>query len=81
MYIRPSLSMFPQLGMDGGMPSPRKSSAAMSSSENANVNVAWTMIGDIMFGRRCRRMMSRTFAPDETAASTYASSRTFSVRP
>ena len=40
MYIRPSLSMFPQLGMDGGMPSPRKSSAAMSSSENANVNVA-----------------------------------------
>ena len=57
IYWRPSASIVPQLGIEGGTPTPRKLSEASATMLLATEKLAMTMIGLQMFGRMCWNRM------------------------
>ena len=59
MYCRPSASIVPQLGTDGGTPTPRKLSDASAMMLLATEKLAMTMIGLQIFGRICWKRMRK----------------------
>ena len=61
--------------MGGWTPKPRNESAASARMAAATTSVALTMIGPMVFGMMCRRMMRVSPEPDALAASTYSFSR------
>ena len=60
MYWRPSASIVPQLGTEGGTPTPRKLSEASATILLATEKLAMTMIGLQMFGRMCWNRMRQS---------------------
>jgi D-arabinose 1-dehydrogenase-like Zn-dependent alcohol dehydrogenase len=67
---RPSAMMLPQVGVSGGMPTPRNERIASSRMAEAQTNVAWTMSGASVLGTTWRRSSAGVRAPSATAAST-----------
>ena len=67
--LRPSAMMLPQLGVCGGMPTPRKLSTASVRMAEAAMKVACTISGANRLGRMWRNRMAGTRVPDATAAS------------
>ena len=65
-----SNSRRPQVGKSGGKPRPRKLSALSVMIAVAMPRVAETIIGDITFGRICRRIILPGRVPIERAAKT-----------
>ena len=69
-----SASMLPQVGVGGGMPTPRKPSAASMMIATPRCVVARIKYGATHCGRMCRAIMRICEAPRPRAASTYESS-------
>ncbi|MNR15897.1 hypothetical protein D3C85_1324560 [compost metagenome] len=67
--LRPSAMMLPQLGICGGMPTPRKLSTASVRMADAAMKVACTIRGANRLGRIWRSRMAGTRVPTDTAAS------------
>ena len=55
--------------------------AAGGQDSDGNPRVACTMIGDVIFGKICPKMIRPSLAPSERMASIYSSLRTASVEP
>ena len=62
--------MLPQVGVSGGMPTPRNERIASIRMAEAQANVAWTMSGASVLGTTWRRSSAGVRAPSATAAST-----------
>src|SRR5262249_1244700 len=69
----PSDAKTPSDDAGGGTPSPRKLKNASPRMMEGIVSVAYTMIGPIVLGRRCRKMMPVSETPAQRAASTNCS--------
>src|SRR5699024_1653075 len=67
-----SISIFPQLGISGGTPTPIKLSPASATIYVASNSVAWTIIVVITFGIKCFMITLDGFDPMEVAAKTYS---------
>src|SRR6185295_9846275 len=76
---RPSAMMLPQVGVSGGIPTPRNDRIASTRIAEATMYVACTISGGSVFGRMWRITSGRVGVPTEIAASTYGSSRTEST--
>ena len=63
-----SLRIFPQLGVGGRTPRPRKLSEASNRIAEATPNVPRTVSGASAFGNRCCRTMRDALAPTTRAA-------------
>ena len=81
MYCRPPESMAPHSGLGGWMPSPIKESPAAFRIAEATPSVDWTMIGAMLLGMMCFRMMRRSELPTDRAASTNSMPRMESTDP
>src|SRR5919109_4876032 len=73
--------MLPQLGTNGGTPTPRNESAASLSTAAANTKLAWKITGERQFGKTCLSSRETSDAPSARAASTYGVSRITSTEP
>src|SRR5699024_4158747 len=73
--------MAPHSGVGGCTPRPRNESPAADNIAVAMNRVVFTMIGDMMFGRICWKMIFPFFAPSARMASTYSSFFVVSVEP
>src|ERR1044071_6241451 len=70
MKFIPTLIIWPQLGVGGGTPMPRKLRLASSIMSSGMASTKPTMIGEIEFGMRWHRMMYQGDAPSACAART-----------
>ena len=62
--------MLPQVGISGGVPAPRNDSAASIRIAEAQMYVACTISGAIVFGRMWRSRIFQVGVPPAIAAST-----------
>src|SRR5438128_1484007 len=67
---RPSAMILPQVGLSGGMPTPRKERIASMRIADAAIYVAWTINGGTVLGRMWRAMSGKVGVPTDIAAST-----------
>ncbi len=72
---RASATMFPQVGVGGWIPNPRKESADSARMAVAMSRVTLTMTGPMAFGSMWENMIRRFDAPAARAASTNSFSR------
>src|SRR5258706_455526 len=77
----PSLSIWPQDGVGGMMPTPRNDSVASPRIAPGTANAAVTMRGASAFGSRCFAMILLGLAPTDRAASTNSRSLSASTCP
>src|SRR5690606_17384527 len=78
---RPSATMFPQVGVGGATPSPRKERPASRTIVFPIPSVAATMTGASTLGTRCRRMIRQRPNPSARAAITNSRSLRLSTSP
>ncbi len=67
---RPSAMMLPQVGVSGGIPTPRNDRIASTRIAEATMYVACTISGGSVFGRMWRITSGSVGVPTEIAAST-----------
>ena len=67
--------MLPQEAVGGWMPKPRNDRTDSTMMTLAMSRVAWTIIGAIAFGSKCRSMIRKSPLPTARAASAYSRSR------
>jgi hypothetical protein len=79
--VMPELIMFPQVGMGGFTPNPRKLKAASIRMAVAIQRLPMTMIGPEMLGITWKKRIPASLLPISRAASTYFSCLTESVAP
>ena len=81
MNRRLSLSISPQEGVGGWVPSPRKLRPASTWMAVERKNVACTITGESTLGNMKKNMMLRSLAPTERTASMYSSCLTAITLP
>ena len=76
-----SASILPHVGKSDGKPTPKNDNALSVMIATASPSVADTMMGEITFGRRCRRMIAPDEVPMERAARMNSRSFKASISP